>query len=118
MKYTNRELICKAMDGIIAQGDKSQSEDPCMTDDNGTPVCLYRGPEGRKCGAGHLIDDEHMPADVNSSPYNDPIIVEALLASGIDNSQIGLVGKLQRIHDQHPVYTWPMHKEALLSQYS
>lgn len=52
---TRQEAFDRVVRGLAAQGwERSVSE-------RGT--CLYRGPEGRKCAAGHLIpDDLYDPA--------------------------------------------------------
>lgn len=44
-----QEIFDRSCAGIVAQGGPSVSK-------NGK--CLYRGPNGRKCAAGHLIPDE------------------------------------------------------------
>lgn len=44
-----RELLAKAIVGVIKQGRPSR--------DSG--FCMYRAPGGLKCAVGHLIDDAH-----------------------------------------------------------
>lgn len=46
---TDVELVNFVFDKLIAQGGCSS---------NSLTGCLYRGPDGRKCAAGHLIPDE------------------------------------------------------------
>lgn len=48
-----QEAFDKAYLGVIEQGG------PAHLDDG---RCRYRGPNGRKCGVGHLIDDEKLAA--------------------------------------------------------
>lgn len=47
---TRQEVFDAAVGGVLAQGRPSISEDGKQ--------CLYRGPDGAKCAAGHLIPDE------------------------------------------------------------
>jgi hypothetical protein len=44
---TPQEIFDKAYTGVMKQGLKS----------SGPRGCMYRGPNGLKCGVGHLVDD-------------------------------------------------------------
>lgn len=48
MTYTKQEAFNTSYLGVIGQGGFSRDDDACM----------YRGPNGLKCGIGWLIDDE------------------------------------------------------------
>lgn len=49
---TPQEMFDKAYLGVIQQGRKSEKDTSCGT------TCAYRGPNGTKCGIGHLIPDD------------------------------------------------------------
>lgn len=84
-------------------------------------ICLYRGPNGLKCAAGVLIPDELYQPEMEGHDFcefNGPEIGrQALLEApkpelwndvialvGADN--IGLIKKLQKIHDQNQPEEW------------
>jgi hypothetical protein len=112
---TNCEIITRAMDGIIAQGAKSQRDDP----DTGI-ACVYRAENGLKCAAGHLIKDEHYDSKWNGYGCRSGYVREALYKSGVNVDDImvmHLVGRLQDIHDNESISEWPERRAELLAQY-
>lgn len=104
---TNEELINKCMDGIIAQGERSMI---------GTG-CVYRGPRGLKCAAGHALEDRFYSVSMEHNPCFDPTVWAALLASGVSDDQKDLMTDMQNIHDLNTPATWPLAKIQLLNQY-
>lgn len=62
--YTFQEAFDKAYNGVIAQGG------PSNTRPGGH--CIYRGPDGKKCGVGHLLDDDKVwrESSTPTSPEN------------------------------------------------
>jgi hypothetical protein len=95
VKYTDLELVTRVRDGVIAQGG------PSMVAINGVEnhTCAYRGAGGRKCAAGLLIDDEHYSPEWNLEQSYHPRVKQALIKSGVDESQFALVFRLQVVHD-------------------
>jgi hypothetical protein len=88
--------------------------------------CSYRGPNGTKCGIGHLIDD----ADYRYSLEGGSVFREDVLsalgfsikeyddASVIEASTKGqLLLDLQRLHDVATVAEWPMHLWKIAGDY-
>jgi hypothetical protein len=91
---TNQEIFDTVLHGIRKQGRPSVSQDG---------RCLYRGPDGLKCGVGLLIDDsEYCPemegksADGCSGDEKENIVCNLLKKKNIDTI---LAGKLQEAHD-------------------
>lgn len=88
--------------GLVQQNDWSVDEE------NGR--CLYRGPNGRKCGVGHLIPDERYNPDIELAWANSAKVLRAIdpaLGSielspvlALDDGQF--LNMLQRmLHDRH-----------------
>jgi hypothetical protein len=110
---TRKELINKAMDGIIAQGVRSV--------DNTSGFCVYRDAHGRKCAAGHLIDDKVFhdcsmaKPGINMTGALDPDVRTMLILSGVDlAADSAVVSILQYVHDAERPDTWPAIKTVLL----
>lgn len=98
---------------------------PAKTTDG---ACLYRAPDGKKCAAGCLIPDhlytpkiEHMGLsnllgnlevrdELNESEL---LLKKTLNDSGIADEDFQLVYRLQDIHDEHDVDSWPEDLIAL-----
>lgn len=100
---TRQELFDKVWRGLKAQGFE-QSTNAALCGYGG---CAYRGSDGRRCSAGHAIDDEHYsPAfegegisrDENGS--NCVGAVGALVASGVNPIDFVLISDLQYAHDE------------------
>jgi hypothetical protein len=81
------EMFYKASKGLLEQGDTSTI--------NGK--CRYRGPEGRKCGVGHLISDEQYSEDMEGRGVSQLV---AKLFPGINAGDINFLSRLQYIHDE------------------
>jgi hypothetical protein len=84
---------------------------------DGSPKCMYRAPNGDKCAAGCLIKDEHYsPGLENWSAHTNVVrgAIEKSVGTGVD---IGLVTRLQSIHDWEPIETWKEHLRGVASQY-
>lgn len=87
MTYTNQSIFDQAVQGVLDQG--QPSFDPIYKE------CLYRGPNGSRCAAGHLLpDSEYNPnfehngaSDINW--FNDKFSIE----------QMDLITDLQIAHD-------------------
>jgi hypothetical protein len=89
---TRQETFEKVVKAVIAQGRPSAT----IRADNSVR-CLYRGPDGCKCAAGHLIPDEDFkPAMEGCSATNSIHIKEVLKRDG---HNADLVFELQNAHD-------------------
>lgn len=88
---TDQEIFDKSVSGVLAQGGPSVS--------NSGYYCMYRGPNGRKCAAGHLIDDEHYSPEFEGA-YADEIAFPPLLTGGVAKDQLELIRELQKAHDR------------------
>lgn len=69
-------------------------------------MCLYRGPHGRKCAAGHLIKDKHYDPSIEGEGVGCSVTsgklsnaTQRLLKSGVRKHQLKFVQRLQGIHD-------------------
>ena len=82
---TRQEAMNTACKGLAAQG-WEQSARP-----DGT--CLCRGPHGRKCFIGHLIDDD---ADVSEEAVAEAL----LLATGLLPEDLAFAQDCQDAHDR------------------
>jgi hypothetical protein len=98
---TRQETFDKAAAGLLAQGIKS-------TDGHG---CAYRGVQGRKCGIGFLIDDEHYREELEGNGIGASIVGCALAASGVTDT--GLAYHIQRVHDDYSPESWLVELDRL-----
>lgn len=64
-------------------------------------LCVYRGPGGLKCAAGHLIPDDRYSRGMENLPAQHPSIAGMLAELG---HSTGLVSALQAAHDEAPRY--------------
>jgi len=106
-----QQLFDQAVNGIRAQGRRSVG-----TNGSGGPMCAYRGPDGCKCAAGHLISDaDYSPAMENSQV--DTICNEAEFNDRPSICVIGrhlyLVQALQNAHDTAAKTDWYVQLTSL-----
>lgn len=90
-------LFQAAVCGLAAQGWKRAM----AVGRDGAESCAYRGADGTKCAAGHLIDDDEIPEGSNAG------LGIRFLAAGktlrhIDSRDLVFVSKLQGMHDSNP----------------
>lgn len=78
--------------GLAAQG----WEQSMRTADYG-PQCAYRGDEGRKCAAGHLLPDEKYSPDMESQTCSSALVSSALPADVLLNH----LSTCQGMHDRN-----------------
>jgi hypothetical protein len=84
---------------LLEQGERSMSL--------GDTYCAYRGADGRKCAAGHLIDDEHYHPSLEKKMVEiDAGVNAALTQSGIPVGWLDLVSKMQSVHDHASPTSW------------
>lgn len=85
---------------LLTQNQKSESD---HEDPNGHYMCMYRAPDGCKCGAGPLIPD------ADYQPYFEGRSISSIVGfSDFFGHDIALVFSLQTIHDFWPVHMWPL----------
>jgi hypothetical protein len=67
--------------------------------------CLYRGPNGLKCAAGHLIPDDEYDEKMEDgllngpdSVFNNSLVNSYFLQKGVN---IDLLARLQSVHDNY-----------------
>lgn len=89
---TQQEILDVVVRGIRAQGGPSVTATPprgYVSSHPDTPFCAYRGANGRKCAAGHLIADaDYRPKFEGRAPSslgpgvlpNDPLVSELQVA--------------------------------------
>lgn len=112
---TNQEIFTKVVTALMQQNAKSSMaryEDPTDT------RCLYRGPNGLKCGIGHLIPDDlycpSMEGDTARDLFTNPALRDKL---GISENSIELCVTLQLAHDRIEVEYWKEEFESIAKLY-
>lgn len=117
---TNQEAFNKVVISLRKQGRKSR-----VTLSNGFfhDRCVYRGPNGLKCGAGHLIPDE-LYKDEFDNEFEDSSIrnivshygEEKVFGDKIEN--INFIAQLQKIHDNYRVSIWEEEFARLAQEFN
>jgi hypothetical protein len=96
VKYdTLQQVFNTVVEGLAGQ----QWQQSVVADSGSGTVCAYRGLEGRKCAAGHLITDEHYDANFERTGVSDVRVWRALVKSGVPNKLMPQVAELQGLHD-------------------
>jgi hypothetical protein len=106
---TPQEIFDRSVAGVMKQGRPSVRAVPSNADGYG---CVYRGPNGLKCAAGHLIDDEHYNAvwdDGNSASQNAAVWPAIAESCGLPHTHVSdrysrmavMIRDLQKAHDDH-----------------
>jgi len=109
---TSQEIIRFVAEKLIAQGQRSVS---C----NNPEACLYRGPEGHKCGAGWLIPDALYEHYMEGKTIlwvlqNYSEVEKAVLPTDLClHAGQRLLSQIQSIHDDCLVEEWPEEFENL-----
>lgn len=99
-----QEMFTKAWRGLEAQGWKKSEG---FNDRNMTVTkigCLYRGPHGMKCAAGHLIPDENYRPGMEG----DPILLllssnPGLFGESVTDEDTYFIYDMQQAHDSFKV---------------
>ena len=109
---TEQEIFDIALVHLLTQNKRSVSP---------LEGCLYRGPEGRMCGAGPLILDSEYTEDLEGEmvPIRDDgsELAIALMNSGISEESFGLVRRIQDIHDNTSICNWAKEAIVLANNY-
>lgn len=102
MTMTSQEVFNKVVSHLRKQGCKSEGEKAV-----GHIICLYRGPNGTKCAAGCLIDDEDFDPEMDFG-YGVADLFEKwpVVSDKIGRDNQRLLSRLQIIHDSYEVAEW------------
>lgn len=102
----NQKTFNKAVTTLLRQNKKSIDEN--------SNTCLYRGPNGTRCGAGALIPNrlynKNMEGTICCFPNPVAQIIENL---GYDTC---LARKIQQIHDNYSVHQWKIKFRELAEE--
>lgn len=110
---TNQQVLNTVVTNLRKQGERSFD-----IDFEGREVCLYRGPNGVKCAAGHLMPDKLYDKSWERQAICDLIhdyTYEELF--GDDVEDITLVEELQNIHDSYDVEEWEEYWKELADKW-
>ena len=88
---TAQEVFDLVAGHLLWQNAKSENAD----------ACLYRGPNGLKCAAGFLLND-----DVDFSLIENRAWEDAIVLLELSNRHENLISTLQMIHDQEDLKDW------------
>lgn len=97
---TDRELFDFVVNHLVSQG--------CPSKQAFGKNCAYRGPQGRKCAVGCLINDDNYRPSLEGKVALHRHVVEALTNS-VGSFDFALCSALQTAHDQHnsePMSEW------------
>jgi hypothetical protein len=84
-EYTEQQIFDYVVDKLFTQNRASINEDD---------HCQYRGENGIKCAAGHLIADEDYDRSFEGAIWSE------LVDNGdVPKEHFNLIGKLQQMHD-------------------
>lgn len=91
----NQEIFNKVWNGLKAQGfERSMA---VVDEEDTLKKCAYRGENGRKCAAGHLIPDELYKKEFEGNgAYRLRLLWDTL---GIKEKDISTISNLQQRHD-------------------
>ena len=100
--YTTQTLFNTVAAHLLTQGKKAT-----VMDSDDAELCRYRGDGGTKCAIGCLIPDElYRPKmegrNIGSLIYDNEFGLISLFA-GVNK---GILGQLQRVHDNYPPEQW------------
>lgn len=107
---TAQEIFDTVKQHLLTQNARSENEY--------TMVCQYRGPKGRKCAVGCLIDDDDYNPLWEGKTVRKLLHCRALpepLAAEFQRNE-SLLTSLQHIHDDVDIQEWPskLHRVAVV----
>lgn len=122
---TALETIKFVAESLAAQGCRSEATQ-AEADEFDTPIgsCLYRGPKGRKCGAGWLIPDPLYNKSMENRSIvficvDYPEVSKAMMPSDLQEYEGRiLLSRIQNIHDNFAVDRWAKMFEDLDAEYA
>ena len=113
-RFTLQDAFDRAVRGLLLQGRQSRGESP------GGNVCLYRNPEGLKCVAGWLIDEEYYYKGLEHKGCDTSAVQIAIEESGFpvrSTSELRFYLDGQEIHDNSSVASWPNAYRSLAREH-
>lgn len=87
----------------------------CQSLDPESGGCLYRGPNGAKCGIGHLITDDEYNEKMEMRGVMS--LLEAYTFKNFDFTNISILNAIQRLHDNNGPEIWPKGFEDIKRDY-
>lgn len=93
---TKQQIFDQVATHLLTQNKKSSK-----TANNGSLICLYRGPDGTKCAAGCLISDEEYDTTFENNTWDTLVNY-----CGIPRNNMILIKSLQDIHDGEDPSEW------------
>lgn len=105
---TEQEVFDQVATHLLTQGEKCQE-----FDDDMNPVCVYRNSDGQSCAAGCLIGfGEYKKELFEGKGWT------SLMDKGIvPQYHIGLISKLQSVHDNTLAYAWYESLKTIAIEY-
>ena len=82
--------------------------------------CRYRTPEGLRCAAGWLIQDEDYMDDIEDTPVLSTSRKSNKITTLIQSygHNVDLVRELQKVHDIYSVDSWEEHFALIATHYN
>ena len=110
-----REVFDKVKEHLLSQGVVSRTADSM----DGIETCRYRGPWGRQCAVGCLIDDDHYYEGLEGYAVTEAGVIEVLRKSGVpaDSDTIDMLYELQSVHDDMLPSHWEEALEEIEAQW-
>lgn len=108
---TLQQIFDEVVTHLLTQGEKAINSDGS--------ACLYRY-GSLKCAVGCLIKDEHYKIELEGATVDHVVVQTALMKSGVDANNcytVGLLGRLQSIHDDYGPYSWARVLEEVANDY-
>lgn len=110
-----REIIDFVANKLCLQAEQSYDGFGCSAEGGS---CKYRGPNGLKCAIGWLIRDVDYKLEMENKGLIALLrkypILDYILPEDMDAEKgINLLGRMQAIHDVHPVEEWTPEFEKL-----
>lgn len=104
---TKQEIFDKCAKHLLTQMAKSAKE--------GSKICLYRGPHGRKCAAGIFIPDELYDRGMEGGSC---MSLPVSTATGFSSDQSVFLRELQYIHDDFDPEDWYIELQSFAREHN
>jgi hypothetical protein len=103
--FSTQEVFDYVSRHLLKQNKRSKDAD--------NETCMYRGIGGLKCAAGVLVSDEEYKPLMEGKPFS--VLVD--LGFLKHSQQVGLVSRLQGVHDDYEPYKWPAQLEIVAHRF-
>ena len=111
MKITTKEIVDKVQAHLLAQNARALDEQG---------HCMYRTDDDRQCAVGCLIKPHHYHRNLEGNTVDDYRVQEALKSSlgrKVTEQELGILIRLQAIHDSSEVEDWEAEIKAVRFAY-